>query len=176
MVPLLVRALNDRSAEVLRSTCIISDNLFKLVRNPLDAGQFLDQLLPGLNRIIETAAYPEVRKLAAQAKATLVKSALNEKERRPSFAINGKETESPTEDVDNYIKGLKIEAFKKFECSRLIVEDIISSLIKKELYEKSQWVSVLTPYMAFIMLPAEIEKFVSNIYTRYNDIYEVHYY
>lgn len=75
MVPLLVRALNDRSASVMRPTTVIADNLFKLVRNPPDAGQFMPQLLPGLDRIIETAAFPEIRALAQAARQTLVKAA-----------------------------------------------------------------------------------------------------
>ncbi|KAI8846170.1 mRNA export factor elf1 [Chytridium lagenaria] len=65
LVPILVRALNERSMIVQRQTVIIIDNLCKL---------FLPQLLPGLDRIIEMAAFPEVRALATAAKNTLLKA------------------------------------------------------------------------------------------------------
>ncbi|KAI9349463.1 P-loop containing nucleoside triphosphate hydrolase protein [Zopfochytrium polystomum] len=74
LVPILVRALADRSQAVQRQTVIIIDNLCKLVRDPKDAGQFLPQLLPGLDKIIEMAAFPEVRALATAARNTLVKA------------------------------------------------------------------------------------------------------
>ncbi|KAF9969889.1 hypothetical protein BGZ65_011548, partial [Modicella reniformis] len=56
MVPLLVRAFNERSAHIQRQTTIIVDNLCKLVKDPAEAGQFLPDLLPGLERIIDVAA------------------------------------------------------------------------------------------------------------------------
>jgi elongation factor 3 len=74
LVPILVRALNERSMAVQRSTCIIIDNLCKLVRDPAEAGQFLPELLPGLDKIIDIAAFPEVRALATAARNTLIKA------------------------------------------------------------------------------------------------------
>ncbi|KAJ3188547.1 hypothetical protein HK101_009078 [Irineochytrium annulatum] len=74
LVPILVRALNERSMQVQRQTVIIIDNLCKLVRDPADAGQFLPQLLPGLDKIIDIAAFPEVRALATAARNTLIKA------------------------------------------------------------------------------------------------------
>jgi elongation factor 3 len=71
MIPLLCRALNERSTAILRPTALIIDNLCKLVKNPDDAGQFLPLLFPGLEKIIEMAAIPEVRELATKAKNTL---------------------------------------------------------------------------------------------------------
>ncbi|KAG0308847.1 hypothetical protein BGZ97_013243 [Linnemannia gamsii] len=65
MVPLLVRALNERSAHVQRQTTIIVDNLCKLVKDPAEAGQFLPNLLPGLERIIDVAAAPEILHVAS---------------------------------------------------------------------------------------------------------------
>ncbi|KAJ3028626.1 UNVERIFIED_CONTAM: hypothetical protein HDU68_001283, partial [Siphonaria sp. JEL0065] len=72
LVPILVRALNERSMVVQRQSVIIINNLCKLVRDPAEAGQFLPLLLPGLEVIIEMAAFPEVRALATAAKNTLI--------------------------------------------------------------------------------------------------------
>jgi hypothetical protein len=61
LVPLLIRALNDRSMEVQRRTVVVIDNLVKLVRNPKVAALYLSPLVEGTERIAKGAAFPEVR-------------------------------------------------------------------------------------------------------------------
>ncbi|KAH6578782.1 hypothetical protein BASA61_000011 [Batrachochytrium salamandrivorans] len=73
MVPLLVRGLAERKPAILRQTSVIIDNMCKLVENPADAHQFLPLLVPGLDRIIEIAADPELRTVATNARATLIR-------------------------------------------------------------------------------------------------------
>jgi elongation factor 3 len=73
MVPLLVRALGERNPACLRQAAVIIDNMCKLVENPEDAHQFLPKLLPGLDRVSEIAADPELRQVADRAKETLIK-------------------------------------------------------------------------------------------------------
>jgi elongation factor 3 len=60
LVPLLLRALNDRSMEVQRRTVVVIDNLVKLVRNPVVAARYLSPLVMGVQKIAEGAAFPEV--------------------------------------------------------------------------------------------------------------------
>ena len=74
LVPLLVRALNDRSMEVQRRTVIVIDNLVKLVRDPLIAARYLSGLVDGVAKIMNTASFPEVRNFASAAHATLLKA------------------------------------------------------------------------------------------------------
>ena len=45
VVPLLLRALNDRSMEVQRRTVVVIDNLVKLVRDPAVAARYLSTLV-----------------------------------------------------------------------------------------------------------------------------------
>lgn len=71
MVPLLSRALNERSQTVQRQSVIIVDNLCKLVRDPHTAATFLPSLLPAMERIEQGAAFPEVREHAKSAVDTL---------------------------------------------------------------------------------------------------------
>lgn len=61
VVPLLTRALNDRSMEVQRRTVVVIDNLVKLVRNPKVAAEWLSGLVDGVEKIMNGAAFPEVR-------------------------------------------------------------------------------------------------------------------
>ena len=49
MVPLLLRGLRERVTAVRRKAAVITDNMAKLVDNPLDAAVFLPRLLPVLS-------------------------------------------------------------------------------------------------------------------------------
>lgn len=71
MVPLLARALNERSPSVQRQTSIIVENLTKLVKDPHEATKFLPALTPGVERIAVGASFPEVRQHAQSALDTL---------------------------------------------------------------------------------------------------------
>ena len=61
LVPLLIRALNDRSMEVQRRTVVVIDNLVKLVRDVNVAALYLSPLVEGVQKIAKGAAFPEVR-------------------------------------------------------------------------------------------------------------------
>ncbi|PPQ77217.1 hypothetical protein CVT25_011063 [Psilocybe cyanescens] len=74
LVPLLLRALNDRSMEVQRRTVVVVDNLVKLVRDPSVAATYLSPLVEGVQKIATGAAFPEVRAFGETALKTLLKS------------------------------------------------------------------------------------------------------
>ncbi|KAI0780034.1 P-loop containing nucleoside triphosphate hydrolase protein [Fomes fomentarius] len=74
LVPLLIRALNDRSMEVQRRTVVVVDNLVKLVRDPNVAATYLSPLVEGVEKIAKGAAFPEVRAFGETALQTLQKS------------------------------------------------------------------------------------------------------
>lgn len=64
LVPLLTRALKERSTDTQRMTCIVIGNLVKLVRDPTVAARYLSTLVPGVQLIAEGAAFPEIRAFA----------------------------------------------------------------------------------------------------------------
>ena len=68
LVPLLARALNERSTTVQRQSVILISNLFKLVRTAVLAAQYAPILLAGVTKIAEGAAFPEIREFATEAK------------------------------------------------------------------------------------------------------------
>ena len=74
LVPLLIRALNDRSMEVQRRTVVVVDNLVKLVRDPNVAATYLNPLVDGVEKIAKGAAFPEVRAFGETALETLLKA------------------------------------------------------------------------------------------------------
>jgi hypothetical protein len=71
LVPLLARALNDRSPETLRRASIITTNIVKLVRDPAVAAQYLGPLSDAVHKVASGAAFPEVRAFAREAEGVL---------------------------------------------------------------------------------------------------------
>ncbi|PFH53784.1 hypothetical protein AMATHDRAFT_54296 [Amanita thiersii Skay4041] len=74
LVPLLLRALNDRSMDVQRRTVVVIDNLVKLVRDPKVAAEYLSPLVEGVEKVAKGAAFPEVRAFGEAALQTLLKA------------------------------------------------------------------------------------------------------
>jgi elongation factor 3 len=83
LVPLLTRALSDRSMEVQRRAVVVIDNLVKLVRDPVVAATYLGALVAGVDKIAKGAAFPEVRGVYRRLPATNLdlRSALSRKAR-----------------------------------------------------------------------------------------------
>ena len=73
LVPLLVRGLRDRATPIKRKSCLVIDNMSKLVNNPADAAVFLPRLQPGLDAVRKEVANPECREVADRAHATLLR-------------------------------------------------------------------------------------------------------
>ncbi|CAE6422760.1 unnamed protein product [Rhizoctonia solani] len=71
LVPLLARALNDRSPETLRRASIVTTNIVKLVRDPAVAAQYLGPLSDAVHRVASSASFPEVRAFAKEAEGVL---------------------------------------------------------------------------------------------------------
>jgi elongation factor 3 len=76
LTPLLERALTSpqTSQEVLRQAVVVTENLTKLVHDPVEAREFLPRLQPGVKRVLETASIPAVRELAKSANDVMVKA------------------------------------------------------------------------------------------------------
>lgn len=74
LVPLLLRALNDRSMEVQRRTVVVVENLVKLVRDPNIAATYLNPLVDGVEKIAKGAAFPEVRAFAESCLNVMLKA------------------------------------------------------------------------------------------------------
>ncbi|KAG0236476.1 hypothetical protein BGW42_003382 [Actinomortierella wolfii] len=146
MVPLLVRALKERSAQVQRQTAIIIDNLCTLVKDPAEAGQFLPDLLPGLERIIDTAGMPDIRALATAAKNNLIQAggATKADPTAQQNSIIPTDTEART--LVNRIVS-KFGFFPSFfDATKQHVAAISIVLIKEENLSPREWQKILAPY------------------------------
>lgn len=81
LTPFLERSLNNPTTpqEVLRQTVVITENLTKLVHDPIEARTFLPKLQPGIKSVVNRASLPEVRELATRALAVMDKAMGDEK-------------------------------------------------------------------------------------------------
>ncbi len=81
LTPFLERSLNNPSTpqEVLRQTVVITENLTKLVHDPIEARTFLPKLQPGVKSVVGRASLPEVRELATRALGVMDKAMGDEK-------------------------------------------------------------------------------------------------
>ncbi|CAN6621182.1 [NU+] prion formation protein 1 [Trichomonascus vanleenenianus] len=89
LVPILSRALNmsSSSQDSLRQTVIVVENLTRLVHNPKEVKAFIPELLPGIRKVVDTAAQPEVRELATKAKKVLEDAEKDENTKKTTITI-----------------------------------------------------------------------------------------
>ena len=73
LTPFLERSLYqpNTAQEVLRQTVVITENLTKLVHDPIEARTFLPKLSPGIKAVADRASLPEVREIAERALAVM---------------------------------------------------------------------------------------------------------
>ncbi|KAJ3177907.1 hypothetical protein HDU87_004189 [Geranomyces variabilis] len=170
MVPLLARALNERSMLVVRPTTVITDNLCKLVRDPKDAGQFLPQLLPGLNKLVETAAFPEIRQLATVARTTLSKAGGDGHDDTPSRTI-ATEVELTTK-----LRGLLADIADWKDVDAFAAKSVafaaaaIREALVVEHYADAEWQTACTPYLASFVPQEKAAQVTSALAKQYRDV------
>lgn len=82
LTPFLERSLNTPTTpqEVLRQTVVITENLTKLVHDPIEARTFLPKLQPGVKGVVDRASLPEVRELATRALDVMDKAMATDKD------------------------------------------------------------------------------------------------
>ncbi|GAA5923873.1 hypothetical protein JCM1841_001420 [Sporobolomyces salmonicolor] len=151
VAPLLTRALGERGNIVQRQTVVLITNLFKLVRSPDLAALHSPAVLPGIERIIESAAFPEIRAFAEEAKRSVDKAC--EGASIPaidhlSYAV-GDERTAFTELISRVEKhtGEKPDAFveQAIKSSAFAV----SHLVRKRAFGVKEWKDVYVgPYLA----------------------------
>jgi elongation factor 3 len=155
LVPLLERALTDRSTTVQRQTVILIANLFKLVRSNKLAATHMLVLQPGVRRIIESASFPEIRELAKEADLAMTEAAHG-----ASVPASAGDVTPATEDEKLALEilsslvakatGEKPDEF--MQTSLLYVAFAIASLVRRRSFDEAIWVEVyLVPYLVRFM-------------------------
>ncbi|KAL4853476.1 Elongation factor 3 [Chlorella vulgaris] len=151
MVPLMIRALRERSAVVQRRSSVIIENMSKLVQDPAEARPFLPQLMPLLDRVANEAADPELREVGARARDALqrVKEAADQQEAEVGHAADAAEVTAalraevaaaapPGTDLDCQLAVLVLAH----------VAAVGQSLITAKSHSVRFWESHVVPYLA----------------------------
>ncbi|KAI8371414.1 P-loop containing nucleoside triphosphate hydrolase protein [Radiomyces spectabilis] len=174
MVPLLTRALNERSTLLLRQTLIITDNLCKLVRDPRTAALFLPQLYPGIERQADGAAFPEIRELGNRAKQTLIDAGGHQEK----LDAEGTDTEFvlTVEDATKVVKAevTKAQGFVDSFFSPIInyVGVIAADMVRQEMFVKEKWTKVLSVYLGSFLASIDVPVVCDNLFNYFHNLWK----
>ncbi|RDB25179.1 mRNA export factor elf1 [Hypsizygus marmoreus] len=143
LVPLLLRALNDRSMEVQRRTVVVIDNLVKLVRDPKVAATYLSPLVEGVQKIATGAAFPEVRAFGETALQTLLKSGASVNGAPPTHRdIDGQRAEAFTTLISQLPSELLSAGTPKYTLLTRVLEfeaSLVADLVYARNFDKAIW-------------------------------------
>jgi elongation factor 3 len=141
MVPLLVRALNERATPIKRKAAVIIDNMCKLVDNPADMILFMPFLEPALKKTMENMADPEARNVCEKAYSTLVKAAGGQ--------VVSESAPKPTADpalVLSYFQSIVTASEDQVKIVNYVVA-LSCALINSGCFEIEEWIPSFVPYV-----------------------------
>jgi len=145
LVPLLARALNERSTTVQRQAIILISNLFKLVRSPILAAQYAPILLPGVTKIAEGAAFPEIREFGNEAKKSCEDSMegadIMQKKENETNAAGAEDEKLALSELSKLVAkhngGIKPDVF--MQVSLQYIAFAIAALVKRRDFDEPTW-------------------------------------
>jgi elongation factor 3 len=134
VIPLMIAGFRQSKALVKRMCARIVSNMSKLVEDPSEAAPFLNELIPALSDAIDTIADPEARDVA-----TTTLDSLNK--------IKASVVIKPFRDPSNISDALNSQFPDSIDSLTInYISEIVSSLIKTNTIEKSEYVDEITPY------------------------------
>ncbi|KDR75244.1 hypothetical protein GALMADRAFT_98552 [Galerina marginata CBS 339.88] len=180
LVPLMLRALNDRSMEVQRRTVVVVENLVKLVRDPTVAATYLSPLVDGVQKIATGAAFPEVRAFADTTLKTLLKSGASSSGPPPvhrdvaaeaSEALATLKTILPQELSAGPIfspNAPKRPKYAGLETSLVFQADLVADLVSARKYQDEKaWNRCIAVYMGIWLDSFESSAFADAVLSHY---------
>jgi elongation factor 3 len=145
VVPLLVRGLRSRLTATRRQSCVIIDNMSKLVDEPLDAAPFLPSLLPALQFAADNMSDPEARGVAERAANALNKLG----QACEVLKLTAKEI-----DHNLVLQAIKAKVpaavATQFELALSYIADMCCSLMRLHKFDSSEWEGEIAKYLAVI--------------------------
>ena len=158
VVPLLIRGLRSRLTATRRQSCVIIDNMSKLVDEPLDAFPFLPTLMPALKFAADAMSDPEARSVAERASDQLNR-------------LNGL-----CEEAAKYTKKaeatLVLAAMKaklpkavaaKSEVALMYIANLCCTMMTLSKFESAEWKSEISKYLAVLVGTEAAEKATESI-------------
>ena len=154
--PILIKGLNEKKTATRRLTCVIVDNMCKLIEHPKEILPFFSKLKSVLQRCCDTMSDPEARKVSEKALNTL-KSCCSVDE-------NIKFHKEKQEYI-NLISELLTKQSYKYDDNKLkIVSILLSNLCNSHYFEFNVWKNTIS-----YLISSENSKIFDDIVT---EIYE----
>ena len=171
--PILNRGLKDKTNEVKRKSCVIIDNMCKLVEHPKEILPLVSKIQPLVESCTENISDPEARSIAQKALNTLKNS-------------YGKSTITSQKEYTELYKMLKEDIIKyNITCPNKLSHDNIIYLSKLctnmcnvQYFEYDTWYKMFNKYMktdderVIINVCKSIFNKTKNIYVKKEDIFE----
>lgn len=154
LTPFLERTLNTptTSQEVLRQTCVIVENLTKLVHDPIEARVFLPKLKPGVQRVKDNASLPEVRELASRAVAVMNKAMGEDTDDTTGSQIAPTTTEDVLKVLQSQIKaqgGIEQHDQSVWELGQTYVSQMVREDVNARVLSRIQ--GRIAPYLKYLL-------------------------
>ncbi|KAM0753090.1 hypothetical protein T439DRAFT_299360 [Meredithblackwellia eburnea MCA 4105] len=171
--PLLIRGLNERGTTVQRQTVILITNLFKLVRSNDLAALHSPTVLPGVERIIESAAFPEIRAFAEQAKEAVLAAIEGAAVPAVDHLTESLEDEKAAfKDLNALLEketGTQPDAF--FQIALQAIAFSVSQLVRKRSFNEPEWKNTyVAPYLANFISKEKSEALAIEVRKRWMEI------
>ncbi|SPQ19869.1 47879849-fa77-459e-9255-ab14d79ad768 [Thermothielavioides terrestris] len=165
LTPFLERSLNNPTTpqEVLRQTVVITENLTKLVHDPIEARTFLPKLQPGVKSVVGRASLPEVRELATRALAVMDKAMGDEK----TAVVERTTAHDVAKVLDTEFKSNGLKAFDQgtYELVLPYVCEMVSEDVNHRQLDRIP--ARIAPYLQSIITPASAETVAAAVHKFY---------
>lgn len=164
LTPFLERSLNNPSTsqEVLRQTVVITENLTKLVHDPIEARTFLPMLQPGIKKVVQGAALPEVRDIATRALDVMDQAMATDKE--VVERLNGDDVAKILDaEIKNH-KGLSCDQDTLRQLQPYVC-DMVSEDVNHRFVDRIA--SKIAPYLKGLTKDAEAHEAIANAVQKY---------
>ena len=170
LTPLLERSLNTpaTSQEVLRQTVVVVENLTKLVHDPIEARTFLPKLRPGVKKVKDSAALPEVRELGTRAVAVIDKAMGDVKD----GVTNGQIARTETDDVVKVLeKELRGQGGIGRENAALwkLGQTYVSAMVAEDVNDRqlSRVPDRISPYLRYLLREANCKAIADAVHQHF---------
>lgn len=158
VVPLLIRGLRSRLTATRRQSCVIIDNMSKLVDEPLDAYPFLPTLMPALQFAADAMSDPEARSVAERASDQL---------NRLNGLCEAAAKYTKKAEADLVLAALKSNLPKvvatKNEADLLYVAHLCCAMMTMQKFDSSEWRSEISKYLAVLVGTESAEKVTEKV-------------
>jgi elongation factor 3 len=153
VVPLLIRGLRSRLTATRRQSCVIIDNMSKLVDEPLDAYPFLPTLMPALKFAADAMSDPEARNVAERAS-----DQLNRLNSLCEEAAKYTKKADPTLVLASINSKLPKGVADKNQVSLMHITHLCCSLMSMSKFEAAEWCVEISKYLAVLVGTEAAEK------------------